>query len=247
MIRKFIYHVQRLTRARRFGVPFVRRGSFRIPEYVRLNGQTVPVASPLEQGAKNDFLTCFIDDEYGLAKIKFPVRTIADLGANIGFFSMAARSYFPTSTIHAYEPNPRVLSYSSKNAAVAQFTLFAEAIGPSTGVVSIEDSGDLNQARTVAARNSSVKIPQVPLSVVVERLGGRVDLVKIDCEGAEWELFPDTAAWRSIRHMRLEYHLWNKHTFAEVDQALQRIGFEIHHHRSSGEWGTVWARNVKAE
>jgi FkbM family methyltransferase len=247
MIKQILPHLRRLSKARRFGVPFVRRALFRLPTAVRLRGQSVRIASPTEHGATNDFLACFIDDEYGLGKIDFQVQTIADIGANIGFFSMAARSYFPTATIHAYEPNPRVLPYSSKNAASAQFTLFAEAVGATPGFVSIEDLGDSNQARTISAADSGSRVPQVSLSTVVERLGGRVDLAKIDCEGAEWELFIDSAAWAGIKHIRMEYHLWGKHTFTEVQQSLHRIGFEIDRHKPSGEWGTIWGHNVKAD
>lgn len=245
MITRLVQHFHRLTRARRFGVPFTRRASFRLPPRIQLGDQSVPVSSPAEDGAARDFLTCFIDDEYGLSEIDFPVQTITDIGSNIGFFSMAARSYYPAATIHSYEPNPRLLPYSSENASVAHFTLFPEAVGAEPGYVSIDDSSDSNQARTISASDASVRIPRVSLSTVVERLGGRIDFAKIDCEGAEWDLFTDRAAWKCIRHVRMEYHLWGKHVFADVEQSLREIGFEIYRHRPSGEWGTVWARNIK--
>ena len=237
-------HLRRLSKARRFGVPFLRHASFKVPAAVRLEDQFVSISSPNERGAATDFIACFLDDEYGLGRIEAPVRTIADIGANIGFFSMAARAYFPGATIHAYEPNPRVLPYCSTNAAGAQFSVFSEAVGSTAGFVSIEDSGDSNQARTISSVGPGARVPQVSLSRVVERLGGRVDLVKIDCEGAEWELFAGSDAWADIGHLRMEYHLWGKHTYAEVQQACRRLGFEIHRHRPFGEWGTVWARNV---
>jgi FkbM family methyltransferase len=243
-LKKLFLHFRRIFKGRRFGVRFVRRASFTLPTTVRLCGKSVPVFSPAEEGARNDFLTCFIEDEYGLGEIRFPVQTIADIGANIGFFSMAARSYFPTATVHAYEPNPRVLPYASKNAISAQFTLFAEAVGAKAGFVSIEDSGDSNQARTISPESES-RIKQVPLSSVVQRLGGRIDLAKIDCEGAEWELFTDSAAWPHIRHIRMEYHLWGKRAYSDVEQCLSSIGFRIHFHKPSGDWGTIWARNLK--
>ncbi len=204
------------------------------------------LSSPDEGGAAIDFLTCFIEDEYGLSAVDFPVHTVADIGANIGLFSMAARGYFPTARIHSYEPNPRVLEHSSKNAAAAEFTLFAEAVGARAGYVSIDESGGSNQARTIAASKSGHRIPQVSLSTVVERLGGRIDFAKIDSEGAEWELLADPTAWPAIKNIRMEYHLWGRRVFTDVEQSLGRIGFQIHHHSSAGEWGTVWARNTKA-
>jgi FkbM family methyltransferase len=184
MIASISMHLRRRLNARRFGVPFARRASFVVPKRIRLGAQFVPLALPPEHGAQSDFVTCFINDDYGLSKTKGPVKTIADIGANIGFFSMAARSYFPNATIHAYEPNPRILQYSTTNAACAEFTLFSEAVGRTTGLVSIVDCGDSNQARTSSAENRVASVPQVVFSTVVRRLGGQIDLVKIDCVGA---------------------------------------------------------------
>ena len=60
---------------------------------------------PDEVGVVNDFLSIFLDDDYRLDRVKWPVGTVLDIGANLGFFSIAARNAFPEATIHAYEPN----------------------------------------------------------------------------------------------------------------------------------------------
>lgn len=206
----------------------------------------MPLAAPGEQGAVSDCFTCFIEDEYGLGEVAPEVRTILDIGANLGFFSMAARSYFPAARIHAYEPNPRALAFATRNAATADFTLFGEAVGATAGSVSIEDTGDSNQARTIAASGNGAQVAKVALSTAVERLGGHVDLAKIDCEGAEWELFTVPRAWEGIRCLRMEYHLWGQHSFGDVESALHNLGFQITRHTPSGEWGLVWARNMRA-
>lgn len=244
MLKSVLSSIGRIVRARRFDVPFLRRASFRMPEAIRLGKASVRIAHPQDRGVANDFLGCFIDDGYGLSRIRRPLTAIADIGANVGFFSMAARSYFPNATIHAYEPNPRILPFATENASSARFQLYAEAVGARVGSVFIEDAGDSNQARTVASGGSGCQIPQVSLATVVERLGGHVDLAKIDCEGAEWEMFTDSAPWRAISLVRMEYHLWGRHDFQEVRASFERVGFEIEYHVSSGEWGTVWCRNL---
>jgi hypothetical protein len=86
-------------------------------------------------------------------------------------------------------------------------------------------------------------VPQVALGEVVERLGGRVDLVKMDCEGAEWEMFTDPAPWKRIGELRMEYHLRGGRAFADVRAALGGLGFEIYHHRPEDAMGTVFAKN----
>ena len=215
---------------------------------MRLDGKTVAVTAPDEFGARMDFLVCFIDDEYGLRRVNDAVATVVDIGSNVGFFSLAARDRFPGATIHAYEPNPRTLTYLARNAAAADVQVFPEAVGASAGSVWLEDVGDSNQARISDGAKAGTRVPQVPLTQVVDRLGGSIDLAKIDCEGAEWEMFQNPEPWRSIRLLRMEYHLWKRRTFAQVVDALSGLGFTTHHHRpdASGEWGTVWARNNDA-
>ena len=73
---------------------------------------------------------------------------VLDIGANIGFFAIAARGYFPEALIHAYEPNPRIIPYLDQQSRIANFKYFPEAVGSVDGRVNLLDSGDSNQART---------------------------------------------------------------------------------------------------
>ncbi len=242
MIQRIHQRLQQIRNGRRFGVPFLRHSRFTLPSEIKLGGRGVPLAYPDEVGVWNDFLVCFIHDEYGLRQLPSSVAKILDIGANVGFFSLAARSYFPAATIHAYEPNSRTLIYLQKNAAAGRFEVFGEAVGANEGWVTIEDSGDSNQARTSASANAQ-GVRQVPFAAIVERLGGWIDFAKIDCEGAEWDLFRDAASWKRIGEVRMEYHLVDSHTYADVQQALSDLGFEIYLHEPAESWGMVWARN----
>ena len=210
-MRSLFQHLSRIKNARRFSVPFTRRASFKVPGKITICGQVVPVKAPNERGIRNDFLTCFINDDYGLSALNQPIQSVIDLGANVGFFSMATRSYFPNAKIQSYEPNPRIKEYLLENAISTNFQPFFEAVGSADSFVLIDDSGDSNQARTVAVEansiSNSLNIQKTALSTVVERIGGQVDLAKIDCEGGEWDLFNDLATFQKIKHVRMEYHL----------------------------------------
>jgi FkbM family methyltransferase len=243
LIRQISEHVHRMRRARRFGVSFVRRSRFTAPVEIHLNGRPVPLSFPPEPGVTNDFLACIIEDHYGLQRLLSRPRTILDIGANVGFFALAARHYFPDALIHAYEPNPRIKPMASANADVGSFVLYAEAVGAERGFVSISDDGDSNQARTDARGTVEANIPQTALRDAVARLGGLVDLAKIDCEGAEWELLEDRDSWSRIRQVRMEYHLWGVHTFSELEHALKAVHFSIEKHVPCGEFGLVWCDN----
>lgn len=228
-----------VSNALRYGIPSMRRATFQMPQSVKLRGRRVRINYPDEQGIANDFITCCMIDEYGLGRVWGQVRTILDLGSNVGFFALAARARFPRATIHAYEPNPRTLPYLRDNVAGGGIRVFAEAVGDRDGSVEIVDRGDSNLARTSASPSGAV--PLIPLSRAVDRLGVVVDLAKIDCEGAEWDMFRDTAGWKAIRNLRMEYHLWGRHEYQEVKERLAQLGFTVTRHNSSGEWGTVWA------
>ncbi len=242
MIARILQHLRHFRNGRRFGVPFVRHSGFQVPTEIRLGDRKIELSYPDELGVANDFLVCFIHDEYGLVEIQSSVATLVDIGANVGFFSLAARARFPEATIHAYEPNSRTLAFLQRNAAAGRFEVFGEAVGASEGWVTIEDGGDSNQARTSATADAQ-GVRQVPLATIVKRLGGWIDFAKIDCEGAEWDLFRNSASWKRIGEVRMEYHLVGGHTYAELEQTLGGLGFEIYLHHRAKSWGMVWARN----
>jgi len=226
----------------RFGFLFVRARSFKIPQRVRIAGKFVPIRFPLEHGVLVDFFVCFIRDEYGLRQGLSDIRSILDIGANLGFFSMAARSNYPKATIHAYEPNARILPFLRDNTSKLDIGIFSEAVGGESGYVSMVDSGDSNLARSTAASDGTV--PQVSLATAVERLGNSVDLLKLDCEGAEWDMFRITEPWQHIRNIRMEYHLFHGETAQQVEQNLNRLGFEVTLRKPAVDCGTVWARRA---
>jgi len=245
MINKLRSTGSRISNGWRFGINFLRRSGFQVPEKIKIDSEWLKISHPCDQGVTNDFITCFLNDEYGLRKAPPTVKTILDIGANIGFFSMAARDYFPTALIHAYEPNPRTIKYCQSNAEAAKFTLYSEALGSHPGTVYMVDESETNQARTINDPDvaNGIAVTQIALREAIERLGGTVDLTKIYCEGAEWDLFQDPESWRHIHLVRMEYHLWGKRSYREVEQALANLDFTITWHQPSGEWGTVWAKN----
>jgi FkbM family methyltransferase len=223
----------------RFGFLFVRARWFRMPRSIRVAGRKLPLHYPAETGVQNDFFACVIRNEYGLGHGLHEVRTILDVGANIGFFSVAARARYPHARIHAYEPNPRVVPLLESNTAPLGIEIHAEAVGAWDGRASMLDAGDSNQARTQASEAGNIS--QVSLEKAIDRLGGTVDLLKLDCEGAEWELFRAPEAWKRVRNIRMEYHLFRGETIAQVEESLNGLGFEVTHLQPGPGFGMAWA------
>jgi FkbM family methyltransferase len=133
----------------------------------------------------------FVGQEYA-APEHIEVRTILDLGANIGLASAWFRLAYPNARIHAYEPAPRAFALLKKNAqTIKNMEVFAEAIGAHAGTVTFHESdrsvaSSLVQSQALEVSHD-VQVPMVTIDTALERAGNQVDLLKIDIEGAEFD------------------------------------------------------------
>lgn len=228
----------------RFRVLFVLPRWFRMPAQMRVGNRFASLQFLDEEGVGADFITCVLRNSYGLRNKLPDVWTIVDVGANIGFFSLAARARYKGATIHAYEPNPRVYGILQANTAGFGIQVYPEAVGGCCGKAKLIDDGPSNQARLLVAENggNGLEVLQVDLGTVVRRAGGQIDLLKLDCEGAEWEILQPGPAWQSIRNIRLEYHLYHGESAQRALQMLTGFGYSIQRFEPSHEYGgVIWA------
>jgi FkbM family methyltransferase len=238
-VNRLLKQVQSCLNARRLGVFFVRARSFKMPQEVHAGGKTFPLRYLQEPGTSTDFIACCIRNDYGLRQQISKVNTILDICGNVGFFSIAARSHYPRATIHTYEPNPRIMPILLSNTAELGIRVYSEAVGADCGCVSMVDEGGSNVASTQLTSDGN--IPQIDLDTAIERIGGTVDLLKLDCEGAEWDMFRSPNPWRHIRNIRMEYHLIHGETIEDVEQVLNSLGFEVINWKYDLGFGIAWA------
>lgn len=229
----------------RFRVPFFRGTNFKVPARIRVAKERVSLHHLNEAGVNSDFIECFIYNVYGLGQGLSQVRTILDIGANAGFFSLAARGHYPKAIIHAYEPNPRIQAILDANIEKLNITAYPEAVGGTGGRVTLNDESLSNMARTCPSQEGKVSIAQISLDAAIRRIGGSVDLLKMDCEGAEWEMFRFAGSWDSIKNIRMEYHLYHGESVEQVKRSLSDLGFQVvrlepHH----DNMGIIWGKRV---
>jgi FkbM family methyltransferase len=226
--RRLAHFVRKRIRARKLGVWLGRTRDFELPGRVIINGKPKRIYVPDDVGTRLVFLEVLIADCYRLGDVPQPVHTVLDIGANVGLFSLAARNAFPDATIHAYEPNGNLEQYLRAQAAVARCDYFMEAVGLDDGRVTLEFADRLGSTRSTPAPTGT--IPSVAFRKTIERLGGTVDLVKVDCEGAEWEFLEDREAWKHVRNVTMEYHLLGEprgRSHEDISRALTEIGFTV--------------------
>ena len=173
-----------------------------------------------------------------MQKITTSPKTIVDIGSNIGLFSLWAWSCFPKARIYTYEPNPRVLDYLLKNLTPTKAEVRAVGVSCKSGRGEVKDASDSRLAATALSESGEIDI--ISLSQIVEDVGGKIDLLKLDCEGAEWEIFKDTDAFQNIQSIRMEYHLNEPHSLESLKLLTERLGYRMIRLSPNQGFGIAW-------
>ena len=241
ILKKILQLLARKKNAREWGIKFNRVKDFQIPKYLKLRGKEVEIELPSsEAGMLAEFVEIILDDCYQLKSWKEKLNSeikILDIGGNVGLFSLAARQFFPQAIIHTYEPNSSLEKYLRHHAEVANFDYYLKALGSKDGQIKLQFSEKGSSCNTVSIFDEKGDIPMMALRKAIDNLGGHVDLAKIDCEGAEWELFEASDVWHKIQNITMEYHLYKKnHTLEKLQQVITMLGFQIKHLQPTNQY-----------
>jgi FkbM family methyltransferase len=242
LMRRSFLLARRSFIAARLGFAFFGTTKTPFPKTVRLCGMKRGLSAPKEPGVFEDVINVWLDDEYGLGSIACPPKTILDIGGNVGVFSLWAAHRFPGARIHAYEPNPRLIQFLQPNLHDLPVEIFCAGLGAKQGKACMKDSGESRLASTLPRADGEIEI--APLAEAINRLGGSVDLMKIDCEGAEWDLFEDRASFRRVKEIRMEYHLKEGHSLDEFKAKVRELGFSILKLKLNQGFGLAWLQRA---
>lgn len=227
--------ISRLIKSRKFGLFFFSARFFKVPKKIKLSGNIIDLHLPTEKNIKVIFTEIFLDDTYELEWIKnfskkkgIQIKSILDIGGNCGLTSMLSRSYFPDSIIHCYEPNIEIEKYLAPNSKIANFKYFIEAVGAKTGMVKL-NIDDKQSVLSSVSSDEAGSTRQISFGEALERFGRfNVDIVKMDCEGSEWEILDKVDLWNNIKFITMEYHLGsNNFDHNRIIRALEKIGFKL--------------------
>lgn len=120
-----------------------------------------------------------------------PGIRFADIGANVGYFSLLIAKRARGAVIHAFEPHPMTSSVLALNAwnSGADITPHALALSSGARTLSLSTAAtNLGDTRTRVADTADMLVPAAPLDDVLP--DAVFDLVKIDVQGFE----PDVLA-----------------------------------------------------
>jgi FkbM family methyltransferase len=158
-----------------------------------------------------------LDDEYGLTAIEFlPGDVVVDVGANIGIVALYLASKHPDIRIIAIEPVPTTYRHLQENIdlnGVRNITALNCAVtndGRNLRMIvhpghSGGSTGYLRNIRQPGHYNLTVRSRTLD-EIFDEYVPNRCRLLKMDCEGAEYEILSGARCLPRVDYLGLELH-----------------------------------------
>jgi FkbM family methyltransferase len=160
-------------------------------------------------------------------------RFIIDAGANVGYASVRFAQLYPNADIVAIEPDPANFELLKRNAVpYPRVRPLRCGVWPRTAQLVIENPEAKSWAFRVREANAGeTGFPAVGIGALLDQHGaGSIDILKLDVEGAERDLFadPNCHAWLArTRMIFVELHDRIKPGCSEaMEAAIARHGFE---------------------
>jgi FkbM family methyltransferase len=203
-------------------------------------------------------LEIFLNEDYGSLSDD---AVVIDLGANIGVFTIYATSSARNVQIYAYEPFPGFFAVLEENVRLNRrdetVHCFNVAVASAAGTRDLYLNGGefLFPTLVRATNDDSQEHMAIRCTTLAEIMESNhlehVDLLKLDCEGAEYEiLYPTPLAYlKRIAEIRMEYHNLDSHErhLDGLKRFFTRSGFIVTHLRPTSETnGTLWAERESA-
>ncbi|MBU6261709.1 MAG: FkbM family methyltransferase [Bacteroidetes bacterium] len=169
------------------------------------------------------FKQVFLEDQYNF-NIPFTPATIIDGGANIGLASVYFAHRYPSATIVAVEPSQENFKVVEKN--IAGFSKVTAKLGgiwnenKHLAIVNAKDNDNAFMVEEVDAATPG-SIPAYSIGSIMQEMNwSSIDLLKLDIEGSEKEVFEKN------------YECWLPHT--------KMIIIEVHDHMRKGAAKSVF-------
>lgn len=170
------------------------------------DGYVVPV---------QEFMSLYIFKEIFVEKcydvlLDAPSPVILDIGANTGLFALRMKQLFPSSRITCYEPYPPNFRRLQDLIAINDLTSVVpmeEAVGAKSGTAQLyvhrRNVGGHSLSPRAASSDRHIDVVISGVDAVLRRLATRIDLLKADCEGAEYEILMSFTPEHAARVRRI--------------------------------------------
>jgi FkbM family methyltransferase len=155
------------------------------------------------------------------------VRTAVDCGANIGIASLYLAGRYPKATIYSIEPHPENFRLLVRNTAQVKRVVPLQACVVGTpGQQMFITTDRPGWGNTTGAEGLGVPVPSITIGKLCDRFSLQtIDLLKVDIEGAERQLFADAKFMRSVRLAVLDLH--DGYGIDDLDRDISPWGCQV--------------------
>ena len=148
-----------------------------------------------------------IDEAYDYSDIK-PDDIVVDIGANIGGFSIRVAK--KCNHVYAIEPLfNKELENNFKLNEISNYTIIQNGLG--------------NGYKELQYENIKKCVECFSLETIKNKIGGKIDFLKLDCEGGEWCI--KSSELSGIRRIEMELHLFNGEKTSDFLKILDNAEF----------------------
>ncbi len=201
--------------------------------------QGVVLHAPNTAPARWPLIEVLVDDVYRQRGWTFEdpdaARLVLDVGAHVGSFTCALAPRLPGARFVCVEPSPVAAAWLRvnllRNGIGERATVIEAAIAETEGdaVLVGGDEASCGATTLPGAEGPGPRVRTTTLDALVAAIGAVPDIVKLDCEGAEYAAVLGSASglWRHVGEVLLEYHPVAGHDFTELRARLEAAGMEL--------------------
>lgn len=182
------------------------------------------------------FVNVWIVQEY--KKDGFDINnndTVIDIGGHIGLFALYAAQSCKNGRILSFEPMLENFSILKENLSLngqTNISAFNAAVTKKSGKVKIFQDKDQAAHTLYGKSDKYVEIDAVSLKEIIDSNNiSKCDLLKMDCEGAEYEILATLSDdyFQKISRICMEYHPIEDHSkyLSELVTRLKKLGYTV--------------------
>ncbi len=180
-----------------------------------------------------------------------------DIGAHIGTFSLLTSYQFPDSKIFAFEACNETFKLLKSNIDyndIKNINAFHKAVAAVDGEVKLyhsKDAGNWGHSITSRLSDSFESVKSVNLSQFMDEYNiQKIDLIKFNCEGAEFEILNSLSDKQIARCLKVGLILYHQDLVSDLNQLdlqikrFERLNFRVKVIKKSENrgWLIVWNR-----
>jgi FkbM family methyltransferase len=209
---------------------------------------------PNRPGARVPVYEIFAEDCYRLQWFLGPMLdrpiTVIDIGGHVGTFSCRLAQLHPKATISTFEPSPTTAKFLRQNVEqngyADRVTVNEMALSSTSGTAVFDDNGAGSGLNGLVSAGHSTgvatQVQSISFDDAVAAAAAPVDLVKIDCEGGEYDLVlgSSPATWASVQRVVIETHPVAGHSWDELHGFFETVGLRVQDMEQAQGYRCVW-------